>query len=90
MGLLDDLTELEHGRHRPGGTTCRVRRLLDSMSAEEADHLRHVIDTTDVYATQIAEALIRHGEQVNAPQIQHHRRRLRGIGCACPLPTADA
>jgi len=86
MGLLDDLTDLEHSRNRPGGTTCRVRRILDSMSAEEAEHLRHLMDETDVYATQIAETLVRHGEAVNAPQIQHHRRRIRGGGCACPLP----
>jgi hypothetical protein len=38
----------------------------------------------------IARTLTTHGYQVNGAQVQHHRRRLRGAGCSCPLPEATA
>ena len=60
------------------------------MSEEEGKALAHLIDFTEVYGTQIAKTLAAHGFQVNSAQVQHHRRRLRGGGCSCPLPNEAA
>ena len=90
MALLDDLQELETARRHSGGTRCTVARILDSMSAEEAAALHHVIDRTDVYASQIARALTDNGHTISAGMVSHHRRRRRGGGCTCPLPEATA
>jgi hypothetical protein len=90
VALLDDLQELETARRHAGGTRCTVARLLDSMSAEEASALNHVIDRTDVYASQIARALTDNGHTISAGMVSHHRRRRRGGGCTCPLPEATA
>lgn len=86
MALLDDLKNLEHERKTSGGIRCRVAAILGGMSPEEAAALSHLIDATDIYGTMIARTLASHGYQVNSGQIQHHRRRLRGGGCSCPLP----
>jgi len=86
VGLLDELTALEHARRPAGGVQCRIGTILDGMSAEEAAALAHLIDATDTYGTMIARTLAAHGYQVNSAQVQHHRRRLRGGGCSCPLP----
>jgi hypothetical protein len=86
VGLLDELTALEHARRPGGGVQCRIATILDGMSAEEGQALRHLIDATDTYGTMIARTLAAHGYQVNASQIGHHRRRVRGGGCSCPLP----
>ena len=88
MALLDDLQHLETARRHSGGTRCTVARLLDSMSAEEAAALAHVIDRTDVYASQIARALNDNGHTISSGMVSHHRRRRRGGGCTCPLPEA--
>ena len=90
MGLLDDLTALENERRHSGGTRCTVARILDSMSVEEAAALNHVIDGTDVYASQIARALTENGHKISAGMVSHHRRRRKGGGCTCPLPEASA
>lgn len=90
MGLLDELTALEHARRPGGGVQCRIASILDGMSAEEAAALAHLLDETDVYGTQVARTLAAHGHQVNGSQVQHHRRRLRGAGCSCPLPNEAA
>lgn len=90
MALVDQLKELETARRNSGGTRCSVARILDGMSAEEAAALNHVIDRTDVYASQIARALVDNGHSISAGMISHHRRRKRGGGCTCPLPEATA
>lgn len=90
MGLLDELTSLQHARRPGGGVQCRISSILDGMSAEEAAVLSHLIDATDTYGTMIARTLASYGHQVNGAQVQHHRRRLRGAGCSCPLPEATA
>ncbi len=90
MGLLDELTSLQHARRPGGGVQCRISSILDGMSAEEAAVLAHLIDATDTYGTMIARTLTTHGYQVNGAQVQHHRRRLRGGGCSCPLPNEAA
>lgn len=86
MGLLDELTALESARRPGGGVQCRIASVLGGMSTEEAAALQHLIDATDTYGTMIARTLAAHGYQVNGSQVQHHRRRLRGAGCSCPLP----
>jgi hypothetical protein len=48
--------------------------------------LAQLIDGTDVFSTQIAEILNGHGHLITGGQIAHHRRRVRGAGCTCPLP----
>ena len=86
MGLLDELTALQTARPKPGGTPCRLATVLGSMSPEERATLAHLLDGTSVQAPQIAAALGRNGYEVNAAQIGHHRRRVRGGGCSCPRP----
>jgi hypothetical protein len=90
VALLDDLQQLENARRNSGGTRCTVARILDGMSVEDAAALNHVIDRTDVYASQIARALVDNGHAISAGMISHHRRRKRGGGCTCPLPEATA
>jgi hypothetical protein len=86
VALVDELTALQTARPKPGGTPCRLARVLGSMSPEERAALEHLMDRTTVQAPQIAAALGRNGYDVNASQIGHHRRRLRGGGCSCPRP----
>lgn len=86
MGLLEDLSKLEDARRRTGGTKCRVAVLLSELPDKERELLRHLVDETDVFATQIAEAFKSNGYQVNAGHIQHHRRRKASGGCSCPRP----
>ena len=90
MALLQDLKNLETARRNAGGTRCTVARILDGMSVEEAAALNHVIDRTDVYASQIARTLTENGHTISAGMVSHHRRRRRGGGCTCPLPEASA
>lgn len=90
MGLLDELQSLEGQRKPAGGTPCRLAVILGSMSPEERAALSRLLDETPTYATQIAATLQSHGHQVNAAQIGHHRRRVRGGGCSCPLPDEAA
>lgn len=86
MGLLEDLSKLEDAKKRTGGQKCRVSVLMRELPEKEAELLRHLIDETDVFATQIAEAFKSNGYQVNAGHIQHHRRRKASGGCTCPRP----
>ena len=90
MGLLDELQSLEGTRRMQGGMPCRLAVILGSMSPEERDTLARLLDSTNTYATQIAATLKAHGHEVNAQMIGHHRRRLRGAGCSCPLPDEAA
>lgn len=90
MALLEELTQLQTARRHHGGIRCRIATVLDAMSADEAAALAHLIDETDVYATQVAGTLERHGFQVNSGQVAHHRRRLRLGGCSCPRPDEAA
>jgi hypothetical protein len=48
-----------------------------------------MIDGTDVYASRISELLKQHGHELGSGKIQHHRRRVRGAGCKCPLAEAS-
>lgn len=90
MGLLDELQSLEGSRKMQGGMPCRMAVILGGMSPEERDTLNRLLDGSNTYATQIAATLTAHGHQVNAAQIGHHRRRIRGGGCSCPLPDEGA
>lgn len=86
MGLLDDLNRLHTERRRGGGPGCGTGRILAQLPEGEAAALAELIDGTDVFSTQIAEILNGHGFLITGSQISHHRRRLRGAGCTCPLP----
>lgn len=86
MALLDDLNRLHTERRRAGGHGCGTKRLLASLPEDEAAALSELIDGTDVMSTQIAEILAGHGHLITGSQIAHHRRRVRGAGCTCPLP----
>lgn len=90
MSLAGDLSSLESARRRSGGVECGVARLLRALPDDDAAALAHLIDHTDVFATEIAEILQSHGHQVNGSQVGHHRRRARarGGGCSCPPPEA--
>lgn len=90
MSLLDELTALPKARRPSGGVPCRVATVLGGMSPEEQAALARLLDASDVTATQIAATLTAHGYQVNASQVGHHRRRVRGGGCSCPLPDEAA
>jgi hypothetical protein len=89
MSLLDDLDRLKSDRRNAGGTECGVARLLRLVPPDESAAVRELIDGTDVYASRISELLHQHGHDLGASKIQHHRRRLRGAGCKCPLPEAS-
>lgn len=86
MGLLDDLTDLETARKNTGGARCRVAVILDQMDESERASLNHLLDETEVFGTQIAAVLKGHGYEISGSHIQHHRRRVRGGGCICPIP----
>lgn len=86
MALLDDLNRLHTERRRAGGTGCGTARVLVQLPEDEAAALAELIDRTDVFSTQIAEILQGHGHHISGAQIAHHRRRVRGAGCTCPLP----
>lgn len=86
MALLDDLNRLHTDRRRAGGPGCGTARVLAQLPADEAAALAELIDRTDVFSTQIAEILQGHGLHISGGQIAHHRRRVRGAGCTCPLP----
>lgn len=88
MSLQDDLVALESAPKNVGGKACRLAEILAQLDAKDAAALNHLLDETQVFGTQIAEALSRHGHQVNGSNVQHHRRRVRGGGCNCPLPNA--
>lgn len=90
MSLLDDFTSLEKARRNTGGTKCRVARVMESMTEEEAAGLARLIDATDVFGSSIANLLQTHGHDINGGHVQHHRRRLRGGGCTCPRPDEAA
>lgn len=86
MGLLDDLNKLESARPRTGGQRCRIAVILEQMGDGERESLRHLIDETEVFGTQIAEVLKNNGYQVSGTHVQHHRRRKVSGGCICPRP----
>ena len=86
MGLLDELNKLESTRPRTGGQRCRIAVVMDQMSEGERESLRHLIDETEVFGTQIAEVLKNNGYQVSGTHVQHHRRRKVSGGCICPRP----
>ena len=86
MSLVDDLANLETARKNTGGARCRVAVIMDQMSDAEKESLRHLLDETEVFGTQIAAVLKQNGHEVSGSHIQHHRRRVRGGGCICPRP----
>lgn len=86
MSLNDDLIALEEARRNTGGTRCRVAVILDLLDVKERAALNHLIDETDVFGSQIAETLGKHGHSIKGQNIQHHRRRIKGGGCICPRP----
>jgi hypothetical protein len=89
VSLLDDLDRLKSDRRNAGGTECGVARLLRRLPPDEAAALIEMIDGTDVYASRISELLKQHGHELGSGKIQHHRRRVRGAGCKCPLAEAS-
>lgn len=86
MGLLEELTKLETARKRTGGQRCRIAVVMEQMPEVERESLRHLIDETEVFGTQIAEVLKNNGYQLSGTHVQHHRRRKTGGGCICPRP----
>lgn len=88
MSLQDDLVALESARKNVGGKPCRMAEIMAQLSATDAVALNHLLDDTQVFGTQIAETLTKHGHRVSGSNVQHHRRRVKGGGCNCPLPSA--
>jgi hypothetical protein len=86
MSLNDDLAALRNAPKNVGGKPCRIAEILADLPTKDAEALRHLLDDTRVYGTQIAAALVKHGYDLRGSQVQHHRRRIRGAGCHCPLP----
>ena len=86
MSLLDELHDLETARKNVGGKLCRMAEILAELDAKDAAALARLVDHTQVYGTQIAEALTRNGHKISGANVQHHRRRVKGGGCSCPLP----
>lgn len=89
MGIADELNKLKGIRPRTGGQRCRVAVVMEQMSPADADSLRHLIDETEVFGTQIAEVLKNNGFTISGTHIQHHRRRKVSGGCICPRPGED-
>ena len=86
MSLQDELIALETARKNVGGKLCRMAEILAELDAKDASALARLVDHTQVYGTQIAEALTRNGHKISGANVQHHRRRVKGGGCSCPLP----
>lgn len=86
MSLSEDLTALETARKHVGGKLCRMAEILAELDAKDAAALERLVDNSQVYGTQIAEALTRHGHKITGANVQHHRRRVKGGGCSCPPP----
>lgn len=86
MALIDDLAGLESARAKTGGTRCRIAIVLGQMSEDERAALEHLLDNTEVFGTQIADALKNNGYQVSGGHVQYHRRRTSSAGCSCPVP----
>ena len=86
MSLKDELIALETARKNVGGKLCRMAEILAELDAKDAAALERLVDHTQVYGTQIAEALTRNGHKVTGANVQHHRRRVKGGGCNCPPP----
>lgn len=90
MSLNDDLVALESARRNVGGSACRISLILENLDDKDRAALEHLLDKTDVFGTQIAETLKRHGHMITGSNVQHHRRRVRGGGCSCPVPADNA
>lgn len=88
MSLQDDLAALESARKNVGGKQCRIAEILAQLNAKDAAALNHLLDETQVFGTQIAETLTKNGHHTRGANVQHHRRRVKGGGCNCPLPNA--
>ena len=86
MSLQDELIALETARKNVGGKLCRMAEILAELDAKDAAALERLVDHTQVYGTQIAEALTRNGLKITGANVQHHRRRVKGGGCSCPPP----
>ena len=90
MSLSEELNELETARKNVGGKLCRIAEILSELTPKDAAALERLLDHTQVYGTQIAEALTRNGHKVTGSNVQHHRRRVKGGGCSCPPPKPTA
>ena len=85
MTLADELAQLEISKRNSGGTRCRIAVIVEALDAKDAAAVHRLLDATDVYGSQIATLLQSHGHRVNAGHIGHHRRRLKGSCCSCPV-----
>lgn len=86
-GLLAELDALKSSSRQAGGFKCRVAFAYDSLEGAEREALAHLIDGTDVFASNIGRTLRGHGIDIKDSNIQRHRRRSTGGGCLCPPPT---
>lgn len=75
MGLMDELIE----NHKPT-VKCAVPKVASAMSKKDAADFIQAVEENIIPATVIVKVLGKRGIKVNAPAIQHHRRK----DCACP------
>lgn len=75
-GLLEEILANNQGRT---GTVCAVKKVLNSMSADDAKVLRDAIDNPLIKATAIYKALKARGFQISDGTISRHRRK----ECVC-------
>lgn len=83
-GLITALDALATTPPARRGPLCTVAVILDALDEPAAVKVREVLDTSQVSATQIADALTGNGHPVQAPAVARHRRRGASNGCRCP------
>ena len=82
--LLDELNEAVKSQHRKTGFKCAVGKFLATLPESERNAIEKTIENPDVVLTRLHPVLAKHGLDVGITQLQRHRKRLTGSGCACP------
>ncbi|MFI9588089.1 hypothetical protein ACIHCQ_41340 [Streptomyces sp. NPDC052236] len=83
-GLAAELEALASVPAARKGPPCSVGALLDGTDEITARTLRTALDTADITAKAIADALSRHGDTITVYTVARHRRRGESNGCRCP------
>lgn len=84
QGLLAQLQEAKFASVNPQ-KKCAVKRFYETLPIKEVSNYEKVIDDQDILATKLVEVLKANDIAISAFSIRHHRRRMTGNGCSCPL-----
>jgi len=81
--LIDDLDSLI-GQTPHSNKLCKVFILLSKLDPDDSAKLSDLIDDNSVSGASISRILYKNGYQINDRNVNRHRRRNSGSGCACP------